>query len=253
MFGVGILNVAATASAPLHSKLHAVLSVLPLGIAQSAAAITGIAGVALIMTARGLRRGQRRAWFFSLAALSISIIGHLARGEHVPSALAALVLLLFIIAQRAQFQGTTDRGSLRNVLSRLVLIAIVAGFAATLGLEASFANRGLPSFGVLLVACFERLVGQYNIALPDGAGDFIDPVLLAIGSVLLISALYLITRPVVDRRLSSHSSTTERRLAELRARDIVKRHGRGTLDYFALRDDKQFFFFRDSLCFIGFS
>ena len=27
----------------------------------------------------------------------------------------------------------------------------------------------------------------------------------------------------------------------------MRRHGRGTLDYFALRDDKQFFFFRDSL------
>ncbi|MEI6701676.1 MAG: phosphatidylglycerol lysyltransferase domain-containing protein, partial [Actinomycetota bacterium] len=32
-----------------------------------------------------------------------------------------------------------------------------------------------------------------------------------------------------------------------RARDIVARHGRGTLDYFALRDDKQFFFSQDSL------
>ena len=247
MFSVGLLNVVSTASAPLHSKLHAVLSVLPLGVSQSAAVLTGIAGVALIMTARGLRRGQRRAWFFSIAALSISIIGHIARGEHIPSALAALVLLLFIISQRSHFQGTTDRGSLRNVLSRLVLIAIVAAFAATLGLEASFAHRHLPSFGVLLVACFERLLGLSNIALPDGAGDFINPVLLAIGSALLISALYIITRPVVDRRLSTHSSSTERRLAELRARDIVKRHGRGTLDYFALRDDKQFFFFRDSL------
>jgi lysylphosphatidylglycerol synthetase-like protein (DUF2156 family) len=33
----------------------------------------------------------------------------------------------------------------------------------------------------------------------------------------------------------------------LRARDIVRRHGTGTLDYFALRDDKQWFFHRDSL------
>ena len=247
MFIVGFLNVAVTASAPLHNKLHAVLSVLPLGVAQSAAALTGIAGVAMIMTARGLRRGQRRAWFFSIVALSTTIIGHMARGAHIPSALVALALLIYIITQRAQFQGTTDRGKLRSVLSRLVLIAIVAAFAATLGLEASFAHRHLPSFGVLLVACFERLVGQSNIALPDGAGDFINPVLLAIGTVLLISTLYLITRPVVDRRLSSHNSSTERRLAELRARDIVKRHGRGTLDYFALRDDKQFFFFRDSL------
>ena len=38
-----------------------------------------------------------------------------------------------------------------------------------------------------------------------------------------------------------------RRAAELRARDIVRRHGTGTLDYFALRDDKQWFFHRDSL------
>ena len=76
--------------------------------------------------------------------------------------------------------------------------------------------------------------------------DFVDPVLLAIGVALVVTALYLVTRPVVDRRLSM-SARGERRLAELRAREIVRRHGRGTLDYFALRDDKQFFFFRDSL------
>ena len=244
---VGLLNVAVTASVPLHHKLHAFLSVIPLGVSQSAAALTGIAGVAMIMTARGLRRGQRRAWFFSIIALAITIVSHMARGTHVASALVASLLLIFLISQRTHFQGTTDRGSLWNVLSRLALIAVVAVLATTLGLEASPARHHLPSFGVLIVACFERLVGASNIALPDGTGDFINPVLLAIGSALLISALYLITRPVVDRRLSNHSSSTERRLAELRARDIVKRHGRGTLDYFALRDDKQFFFFRDSL------
>jgi lysyl-tRNA synthetase class 2 len=97
------------------------------------------------------------------------------------------------------------------------------------------------------MACIERFVGQNNIALPDTAADFVDPSLLAVGVSLFVSALYLLTRPVVDRRLSMTGRGTERRLAELRAREIVRRHGRGTLDYFALRDDKQFFFFRDSL------
>jgi lysylphosphatidylglycerol synthetase-like protein (DUF2156 family) len=60
-------------------------------------------------------------------------------------------------------------------------------------------------------------------------------------------ALYLLTRPVVDRSLSSGRAAVGRRAAELRARDIVRRHGTGTLDYFALRDDKQWFFHRDSL------
>ena len=99
----------------------------------------------------------------------------------------------------------------------------------------------------MLVACAERLIGVYNINLPDNVDDFIDPVLVTIGVALFVSLLYLVTRPVVDRRLSEHGTSTERRIAELRAREIVRRHGRGTLDYFALRDDKQFFFFRDSL------
>ena len=37
------------------------------------------------------------------------------------------------------------------------------------------------------------------------------------------------------------------RAAEFRARDIVRRHGSSTLDYFALRSDKKWFFHRDSL------
>jgi len=53
-------------------------------------------------------------------------------------------------------------------------------------------------------------------------------------------ALWLATRPVVDRH-------TTGRAAEARARDIVRRHGAGTLDYFALRSDKRRFFYRDSI------
>jgi lysyl-tRNA synthetase class 2 len=116
-----------------------------------------------------------------------------------------------------------------------------------LGVEATARHQHLPNVAMVFLACVERLAGQSFITLPDGVSDFINPTLLAIGVSLVVSVLYLLTRPVVDRRLSSSASTTERRLAELRAREIVRRHGRGTLDYFALRDDKQFFFFRDSL------
>ena len=39
--------------------------------------------------------------------------------------------------------------------------------------------------------------------LPDRVGDFVDPSLFAVGISLFVSALYLLTRPVVDRRLSA--------------------------------------------------
>ncbi len=79
------------------------------------------------------------------------------------------------------------------------------------------------------------------MALPNRFDRFFSPSLLVIGITLVGVALFLLSRPVVDRRL------TTGRAAEFRARDIVRRHGRSTLDYFALRSDKQWFFFRDSL------
>jgi lysylphosphatidylglycerol synthetase-like protein (DUF2156 family) len=247
IFADGLINVAITTLKPLRSHLHLVLSVLPLEVAQSAAALTAVAGIAMIMLARGLRRGQRRSWFLAVGFVTITLVSHLARGGTIVSLVIALAILILLVGQRRYFQATSDRSSVASALPRLGLIALVAVIAATLGIEAASRHHHLPSFGVVLMACVERLVGQYAIALPDRVSDFASPTLLAVGVSLIISALYLVTRPVVDRRLSTSAGTRERRLAEFRAREIVRRHGRGTLDYFALRDDKQFFFFRDTL------
>jgi lysylphosphatidylglycerol synthetase-like protein (DUF2156 family) len=247
IFLVGLINVGVSVSLPLHSRLHKVLTILPLGVAQSADAVTAVAGIAMIMMARGLRRGQRRAWFLVVVALGVTIVAHVARAGTIYSSLLAAVLLGLLIIQREHFRGTSDRSSVRFALPILGLAGAVSVLAATIGIELSPARHQLPTFGVVLVACIERLFAQYNISLPDGVEDFINPALATIGISLIVSALYLITRPVVDRRLSQKGTSAERRLAELRAREIVRRHGRGTLDYFALRDDKQFFFYRDSL------
>jgi len=248
LFLDGLVNVAVSASPPLRSRLHTVLSVLPLGAAQSAAAFTAVAGIGMIMMARGVRRGQRRAWFIAVAALAFTIITHVARGGSFVSSLIAAVILALLVVERRHFQASTDRTSVQAALPRLALIATLAVAAATIGVEASFTrHHQLPGLGVVIMACIERLAGQQNIVLPDRAGDFITPTLATVGVSLVISLFYLLTRPVVDRRLSSKGTNAERRLAEVRAREIVRRHGRGTLDYFALRDDKQFFFFRDSL------
>ena len=248
-FTDGLLNVVVTTVRPLRGHLHLVLSVLPIGVVKGAAALTAVAGIALIMLARGLRRGQRRSWFLAVLVLSLSLVAHALRGGTIVSLLIAAAILVLLVGQRRFFHATTDRTSLADALPRLGLVAFTAVLAATLGIEASshLHHHHLPNVAVVFVACLERLVGQSDIALPGRVVDFIDPSLLAIGVSLVVTTIYFLTRPVVDRRLSTSASSTERRLAELRARDIVRRHGSGTLDYFGLRDDKQFFFFRDSL------
>ena len=247
VFIEGVFNVVITTFRPLRSHLHLVLEVLPLEVAKDAAALTAVAGIALIMLARGLRRGQRRSWFVAVTILAITIVAHALRGGTIVSLVIAVALTVALITQRRYFQATSDRSGALTTLPRLALIAVVSVLTASLGIEATDRHQHLANFGVLVVACLERLVGQYDIALPDRVDDFVSPALLAIGVTLIVLALYVLTRPVVDRRLSSASNSRERRLGEFRAREIVRRHGQGTLDYFALRDDKQFFFFRDSV------
>jgi hypothetical protein len=196
LFLDGLVNVAVTVSPPLRSRLHAVLSILPLGVAQSAAALTALAGIGMIMMARGVRRGQRRAWFIAIGALGFTMITHLARAGSIVSSLIAAAILVLLIVERRYFQATTDRSSLATALPRLGLIAGLSLAAATIGIEASSGRHHLPSFGVVVFACIERLIGQNNIALPDRAGDFVDPTLLTIGVALIVSLCYLLTRPV---------------------------------------------------------
>lgn len=246
----GLINVVVTTSPPLRERLSHVVHYLPLGAAQSAAAITAVAGVALVMLARGVRRGQRRAWYFAVTTLGLTIVTHIARAGSFGSSVVAAIIFGYLIVNRNHFAALTDRTSLRAALPRALGSALIAVATASFSMEVVARYNHLyvlPSWPTVVMACVERLVGIYVIFLPDRLSDFIDPALLAIGLSLVVALSYLATRPVVDRRLSQHGSSAERRLADLRARDIVRRHGRGTLDYFALRDDKQFFFFRDSL------
>jgi lysylphosphatidylglycerol synthetase-like protein (DUF2156 family) len=243
----GIADVVVAAAPRLHAPLHMALSILPIGVVQGATAVTAIAGFAMIMMARGVRRGQRRAWLVAVVMLLVTVGAHLARGGKVGSTLLALVVLAILLFQRESFSAATDRSSLESALPRLGLVAVVSVLAATISIEFTHRHHVVAAWPTVALACFERMVGITTIALPEGVSDYVDPTMLSLGVALIVTSLYLITRPVVDRRLSQRRSPTEQRIAHLRARDIVRRHGRGTLDYFALRDDKQHYFHRDSL------
>jgi lysylphosphatidylglycerol synthetase-like protein (DUF2156 family) len=83
------------------------------------------------------------------------------------------------------------------------------------------------------------MVGVTDIRLGSWAGDFLTPTLVATGVGLAAFGAWLAFRPVVWGRQSARDIE--------RARAVVRCHGRDTLAYFALRDDKEHYFFGETL------
>ena len=263
IFLAGLFDLLVAVSRPAATHLHLIHQYLPLGVAQAAGALVALAGIGLMMLARGVLRGQRRAWLVATVLLAVSLVLHLLHGASVGGLVVSGVVLALLIAERDLFGAASDHVSARSAATTVVVGVVAAVAAATAAIEVSghVRHHPLPSFPLVLAAAAERLVGLHTVVLPDEVDDWVSPGLLAVGIGLALVALYLLTRPVVDRRLSAGRAGTAdaaagtaglravsaRRAAEHRARDIVRRHGTGTLDYFALRDDKQWFFHRDTL------
>ncbi len=246
VFITGVLDILVALAPPLRGRLNSLTQFLPLSVAQTAGAFVALTGIILMMLARGVLRGQWRPWIAAVLLLGISTVLHVVHAVSFGAVVLSASVLILALTEWRSFRGETDRTSTASGFATLLFGGLAALLTAFVVTEVTNVHQPLPSFFTVLGALLERFAGVTTISLPDRVNDWVTPVLTGVGITLVVTFLYLLTRPVVDRRHRGVASKD--REAELaRARDIVARHGRGTLDYFALRDDKQFFFTQDSL------
>jgi len=247
--GIAILGlfdlVSAVVPPQVRGRLHPLLGYIPLGVSEAAGALVALAGVGLLAVARGVRRGQRLAWLVSILLLAGTVALHLIRHGDVVQSIAALALVAVLWLERKSFRAGFDLPSLRAGL--VTLLGGVLGIAcigATILWSVIPTHRGGRPITWIDAwwATAGRLVGIRTVALNPRVDAFLYPALLAIGCGLAAVALVLVFRPVVDRRRFGVRSNTAERAA-----DVVRRRGVGTLDYFALRNDKRAFLERDGL------
>ena len=249
LFVAGAIDLLSAVTAPLRTHLHLIAQYLPIALVQAAGAVVAIAGIGMIMLSRGILRGQRRSWLVAVLLLTASLALHLVHAADIVTLLVCAAVLVLLVVQRDLFRAVSEPATLVGAFAILAVGGLLATLGGFIGVEVAgnVHHHPLPGWPSVLVGSAERLVGVQWIKFPPTIDRFASRSLLAVGISLIVVALYLLTRPVVDRSLSSGRAAVGRRAAELRARDIVRRHGTGTLDYFALRDDKQWFFHRDSL------
>ncbi len=244
VLAAGTVNLVTAAVPPRRSELNLVLEVVPLFVPQTAAALVALAALVLLAVARGIRRGQRQAWTVAIGLLLGVAVLHLVKGGQCGASVLCLAVSMWLIVRRSAFTTATDALSRRRAAAMLGIGVVTATVLSSVAVELSLAldpDESPIAPNRALEAVLQRMVGLGSVPLPTRINEFLAPTLLAIGLGLATVALALVFRPVVDRRRRTGASS------RLRARDVVRRHGSGTLDYFALRDDKQHFFDGETL------
>jgi lysylphosphatidylglycerol synthetase-like protein (DUF2156 family) len=259
----GFITLVSSLSDPVRDRLTDVRDVFPIVVPETAAALTALAGVGLLLLARGIRRGQHRAWAVCQVVLLTSAVLHLLKGADVEEAVVALAVAAFLWVNRASFRAAADVPPLRRGIAAVGAAAASTIVAGALGIEISTwinaATRRGPQFHLSWARAFqailERGVGIHNVFLPHRIDRFVSPGAVAAAVALVVVTVALTFRPVVirarhrgDRTGGGGGSGSGSVAGDLaRARTVVGRHGSGTLDYFALRPDKDFFFWGDTV------
>ncbi|HEY8719891.1 bifunctional lysylphosphatidylglycerol flippase/synthetase MprF [Pengzhenrongella sp.] len=238
---LGIIGLLSAASRPLRGRLDDLLQVVPFLVPHTAAVTLVFVSFALLLTARGLRRGHHLAWFAAIVLLAISMVLHVVKGIDVEEAVLASVGATYLATHRDAFPVWATRASARRALTLgigggLATLVVAIALSATVGR----AHRPPPDVPPHTIA--EHLGADYILPLNFG-GRFGTSVLIALSLGLIASTLWVLFSPRGPAPLTGAAHHAERE----RARALIARYGGGTLDYFALRDDKQWFFTLNSV------
>lgn len=233
---LGTLSLIGTLDTPLRDLVHGLRPLFGL-VGNTAAPVTmTFLSLGLLFTARGLRLGHRLAWAATMAMLAVSIGVHMA---HRPDISPQILPILGTAWLAIRYRAFAVRPHRTTTVKAVALVASVATVVVIGGTALAW-NAGSRDLDASMLSILQHLVGL--TAVPLGFGyHFLNSALTIIGLVLMSVTLWIVLSPRRIGRFANRISNRER------AREIVAAHGQGTLDYFALRDDKRWFFHGDSL------
>ncbi len=224
---VALTALVSVSPTPLRSPLQGVFGgqgvIGPLG--RSTAVIFWAMG--LLLTARGLRHGRWLAWFLTMCSLGVAMAVQLTDPRHYYVAALLALGVAYLVAQSRSFGVHTGRDTAAKVI---VVMLSVLGLGVAL----------LRVVAAAILPEFPPVAGPFGVGVASGL----------VSSAVLLSALVVQTVTlwvVLSPRAAEKLSEVEHRRLRDRARQVVATHGDGTLDYFALREDKRWFFHGESV------
>ncbi len=238
----GLITLVSVAFPISSNPVQVFSNVVPLVVRTSAASVGALTGLGLLVIAGGLARRQRRAWALALALLVVAGIAHLLRDLDVPQAGLTFGLAVVLVSSRREFYARSGPGSIRRAIAALPVLAGVAWAFGWLAIQ-THAREFAPSPNVAqaAVGSARGLIGlSLGPRAVAPAGAWIAGVLPLLGVGILVVGFATVFRPVVEGMQESPHALN-------RAQELVSQWGTDTLSYFALRPDKNHFFYGDAV------
>ena len=211
MVAAGVLDIVGAFLPALVDDVDNVEKLVPFHAHHVAGVLGILAGVALIGLALPILRGYRPAYLATVAVLCVSVVSMLGHSSHLFQAAFGVGVLLWLLSRHHQFRVMPSGRSRWRVWGLTLALGAVA------------------------------LAGVLMAALDEDEQLTRNGIALGVGVLVLIAILA--ARPGRWKPVEGE----DRADAVDRARAIVAEHGGDTLDYFALRDDKEFLFTGDGL------
>src|SRR3954467_7541245 len=229
---VGALSLLSAVTPDVPWRRHLLLAVEPGPVMALGHVLATLCGVALIYVGWGIMRGRRRAVDVAIFVLVPLALLHAAKGLDYEEAGLALALAILLYAARRSC--TRGGAPARGVLAATVATAGLA-LAYTLDVAFMLTTGRARGLGPALESAATTLVnGAWWLSSGSPTAVMLDVLLvIALGACALL--LHALLRPA--QAATGHTPADHERAAE-----IVTRFGHDSLDPFALREEKSFFF-----------
>jgi lysyl-tRNA synthetase class 2 len=223
-------------------------SLTPDAVGPLARAAGALAGVALLVAARGLARRRQRAWQVAMVVAGASAALHVLNGLN-HGTLASAVVLVLLVARRHDFDrpGDTSTRHLIAVRTGVAAAAIALYATAALWVNQMAADQPLT----VRFALREILRGLLGLNVGGSAhlagsfGDWFPLSLLLLG---IAATVWVVAGWLAPWRYRTIQLDHERTIA----RALVHAWGVDTLAPFVLRADKSYFFNADETAFLAY-
>lgn len=200
---------------------------------------TVVVGFFLLMLSYGLARGKRQAWLISLALLLLSAVLHVQRSGSVLATVVALLLAVLLGVLTNFFHARSDPPSVwRGYIAVSLGLGIVTFYA--IGGFLTLFNDFAPLFdrvGVDTAVIHILTFAHVRYQLHSKRAFFFEEALPVLCMSAVIYGMFQLWRPVAAVLLPDRE---ERQLVT----QLVHLYGTNSISYFALDDDKSYFFSR---------